>query len=179
MRAQHVLLSRRCPVCGGRSGAEGKLPLSQGMRTMELNLDEPARLIETLSLHLLLALVELIPYKQFACQRCGHEFRLASQTSREMLYAMLVSMQPVAPPSAPAKTPVNAPPAPARQVAQKPKGMPAALTPQALAAPKGKAKSRVGVQEPKPVPGKQMPPDWQPYHLDSDMDALFDQFKEE
>ena len=95
MRPQHVLLSRRCPVCGGCSNAEGKLPLSQGIRTLELNLDEPAMLVETLSMHLLLALVELLPYKQFACQRCGHEFRMASQTSRELLYGLLTSMQPV------------------------------------------------------------------------------------
>jgi hypothetical protein len=159
--------------------AEGKMPLSQGMRAMELNLDEPARLVETLSLHLLLALVELIPYKQFACTRCGHEFRMASQTSREMLYALLTSMQPVVAPPPPSTLPVNAAPpsAPKRATRAPPKTMPAALTPQALAPAKGK-------QRPAPTPakttrGKPEAPDWTPYHLDSDMDALFDQFKEE
>jgi hypothetical protein len=29
------------------------------------------------------------------------------------------------------------------------------------------------------MPPDKMPPDWEPYHLDSDMDAIFDQFKEE
>jgi hypothetical protein len=178
MRAQSVLISRRCPACGGRGEAEGKMPLSQGMRTMELNLDEPARLVEMLSMHLLLALVELIPYKQFTCQRCGHEFKLASQTSRDMLYAMLVSMQPIEAPVPVAKAPVNARGPNTRAPATaKTKSMPAALTHQALAPPKSKARAAPPARK---QPVEQVPPpDWKPYHLDSDMDALFDQFKEE
>jgi hypothetical protein len=175
MRPQHVLLSRRCPVCGGRSNAEGKLPLSQGIRTLELNLDEPVVLVETLSMHLLLALVELLPYKQFACQRCGHEFRMASQTSRELLYGLLTSMQPVTAPPPPA--PPGAVAAPKRRVAPVvksfPDGVPATAKPDT-----GKSRARPAMSK-KPAEPQPGSPDWTPYHLDSDMDALFDQFKEE
>ena len=178
MRPQHVLLSRRCPVCGGRSRAEGKIPLSQGMRTMELNLDEPAHLVETLSLHLLLALVELLPYKQFACQRCGHEFRMASQTSRELLYSMLTSMQPVAAPPPPSAQPINVVPAiPKRRSAPVVMTLPDSAAVQPAAPAKPKPRPSAALPKPaKPQPGS---PDWTPYHLDSDMDALFDRFKEE
>lgn len=179
MRPQHVLLSRRCPVCGGRSGAEGKLPLSQGIRTLELNLDEPALLVETLSLHLLLALVELLPYKQFLCGRCGHEFRMASQTTREMLYAMLTSMQPVTAPPPPSSQPINARPA---SVKRRPAGATGKLLPGMVTGKstpdtvKARSVAAVPKKPVEPLPGS---PDWTPYHLDSDMDALFDQFKEE
>jgi len=178
MRPQHVLLTRRCPVCGGRSHAEGKLPISQGLRVMEFNLDEPASLVESLSLHLLLALVELIPYKQFACQRCGHEFQLASRAARDILHTMLTTMQPVQAPPPPAPAPANVRKVVAkRRAAPSPERMPAALTQQALAQPANNKPAER--REAKPVPGKPAPPDWKPYHLDSDMDALFDQFKEE
>lgn len=174
MRALPVLLFRHCPVCGGRCAAEGQLPLSQGMRAMELNLDEPARLVETLSLHLLLALIELLPYKQFVCRRCGHEFRLASQTTREMLYGMLTSMRPVTAPPPPSTRPVNSPVAGPKP--RRPAGKAASESP---AAARTRAAKRPAAEVPRPAEEKEVPPDWTPYHLDSDMDTLFDQFKEE
>jgi hypothetical protein len=174
LRTQEVLLTRRCPICAGRSEAVGKLPLSQGIRTVELNLDEPARLVKELSLHLLLSLVELLPYKQFACRRCGHEFRLASQSTRAMMYDVLVSMQPVAPALAPkpSETPMFAP---------RPRGAPAKVQnvppPEVVAPARAKARPKAEPEAPSRQP-RETPPDWTPYHLDSDMDALFDQFKE-
>lgn len=175
LRTQEVLLTRRCPVCGGRSEAVGKMPLSQGIRTVELNLDEPARLVDTLSLHLVLALVELLPYKQFGCRRCGHEFRLASQSTRSMLYDMLVSMQPIAPASA-SKSSDDRPLPPARSRIAAPKVVSA---PPLEVPSKPRAKARPKVEPPPPPPSeKETSPDWTPYHLDSDMDALFDQFKD-
>ena len=179
LRPQHVRLSRRCPVCGGRSYAEAKLPISLGIRAMELNLDEPAQLVESLSLHLLLALVELLPYKQFACTRCGHEFRLANQTTHNMVYSLLTSMEPVAatkPPSASLLSPTTATHAkPVRPVAQESEQAGPIRT--AKTKPVAKPKTK---QQPASKPGG---PDWTPYHLDSEidpeMDNLFDQFKEE
>lgn len=172
MRAHEVLLIRRCPVCGGRGEAIGKIPLSQGIRTVELNLDQPARLVEELSLHLLLALVELLPYKQFECRRCGHEYRLASQGSRALLYEMLVAMRPVDanPPGAQAKT-GRSPQARPKQ--PKVAEAPLAATPAPRAQPRPQP-----TQAPATAKPQETPPDWTPYHLDTDLDELFDQFKD-
>ncbi len=175
MRTQPIRLSRRCPVCGGRSHAEAKMPLSQGIRAVELNLDQPAHLAETLSLHLLLALVELLPYKQFTCQRCFHEFRLASQTTRQVLFGLLSSMEPVAPPRPQpvpeAKRPsLPSPKPPTVKEFKSPVVRPKAPAQRPQPAPPGQATPAA------PAPGG---PDWTPYHLDQDLDALFDQFKEE
>lgn len=173
-RTQHVRLARRCPVCGGRSHADAKLPLSQGIRTLELNLDEPAHLVETLSLHLLLALVELLPYKQFACQRCGHEFKLTNQTTRSMVYSLLTSMEPVAAAKPPPLPSDKAKPATKARPASEP-----ALGEPVAPAPRPRPKTAPKPTGPAAPAPKRGGPDWTPYHLDQGMDALFDQFKEE
>jgi hypothetical protein len=45
---------------------------------------------------MLLALVELLPYKQFECAHCGYRFRLANETAKDMVVAMLAALRPVA-----------------------------------------------------------------------------------
>lgn len=104
MRTRPIVLSKTCPYCGARSKAEAKLPVPANMPAVEFNLDNLGALIQKQSLSLLLALVELLPYKTFACRKCGHEFRLESRTARELVGAMLGSMQPA---------PAIKPPAPA------------------------------------------------------------------
>lgn len=96
MRNRYALLIKGCPACGGTASAEAKLPLSAGSRTVELDLDNLADLAARLSLGQLLAVVELVPYKQFDCKACGHSFRLANQTAKDMALAMLGALQPVA-----------------------------------------------------------------------------------
>ena len=97
LRNRYALLIKGCPSCGGTASAEAKLPLSADSRPVELDLDNLADLAARLSLGQLLALVELVPYKQFECKACGHSFRLANQTAKDMVLAMLRAMQPVAP----------------------------------------------------------------------------------
>ena len=91
------VLLKTCPACGGRAQAEAGLPISAGVRPAEIDLERLGALAEQLSLGQLLALVEVIPYKQFHCASCGHEFKLASQTAKGLLLEMVNSMQPVAP----------------------------------------------------------------------------------
>ncbi len=95
-RQRCALLRKSCPACGGTAAAEAKLPLSAGSRPAELDLDDPAGLAARLGLGELLALVELVPYKRFECRACGHGFRLANQTAKDMALAMLGALQPVA-----------------------------------------------------------------------------------
>jgi len=45
---------------------------------------------------MLLALVELLPYKQFECPRCGYNFRLTNETAKDMVVAMLAALRPIA-----------------------------------------------------------------------------------
>jgi hypothetical protein len=102
MRARSIHLSRTCPVCGGRGTAEAKLPMSAHRKAPEFDLDDMAGLVKSQSLSLLLALVELLPYKLFACVACATEFRMESQSTKELVQAMLTSMQPVLPKAKPA-----------------------------------------------------------------------------
>lgn len=102
MRARSIHLTKTCPVCGGRGAAEAKLAMSAHRKAPEFDLDDMAGLVEAHSLSLLLALVELLPYKQFACGRCDAEFKLESNATKPLVQAMLVSMQPVVPSGKPA-----------------------------------------------------------------------------
>lgn len=94
MRTRPTVLSKTCPYCGARSQAEAKLPVPANMPAVEYDLDNLGALVQRQSLSLLLALVELLPYKTFACVKCGSEFRLQSRAAKELVGAMLKSMQP-------------------------------------------------------------------------------------
>ncbi|MGQ9686678.1 MAG: hypothetical protein ACUVT2_10295 [Thiobacillaceae bacterium] len=76
--------------------AEGKIPGFSGPRPPVFDLDDLGRLAARHSLGMLLALVELLPYKQFECQRCGYSFRLTNATAKDMVVGMLAALQPVA-----------------------------------------------------------------------------------
>lgn len=93
------ILRKACPVCGSTAQAEAQLPISAGINPTEVDLDRPHRLDAQMSMGQLLALVELIPYKQFHCASCGHDFKLASQIAKGLVLEMVGSMQPVAPPA--------------------------------------------------------------------------------
>jgi len=103
MRTRPIILSKTCPVCGARSKAEARLPLPVNMPTLEFNLDDLGALVAKQSLSLLLALVELLPYKTFSCAKCGSEFRLESRSARELVGTMLSSLQPILPKTQPGK----------------------------------------------------------------------------
>ncbi len=110
LSAKHVSVLRRvCPACGGPATAEARLPISAGVRPPEIDINQPDKVGAQLSVGQLLALVEVIPYKQFRCQKCAYEFKLASQVAKSLLIGLLGSMQPVAP--APKKTPAKPKPA--------------------------------------------------------------------
>lgn len=100
MAARAVWLRKHCPKCGGAARAEAKLPGSPGPRPTEFDLDDLSALADKHSLGLLLAVVELLPYKQFSCGSCGQEFRLANDTAKEMVIGMLAAMRPVSEPAA-------------------------------------------------------------------------------
>lgn len=76
--------------------AEGKIAGFPGPRPPVFDLDDLGRLAARHSLGMLLALVELLPYKQFECQHCGYSFRLTNATAKDMVVAMLAALQPVA-----------------------------------------------------------------------------------
>lgn len=95
MRTRPALLRKTCPFCGGGSYAEAKLPVPANLPAVEYNLDELATLVEKESIGLLLALVELLPYKNFTCRKCQREFMLESRSAKELARAMLASMKPV------------------------------------------------------------------------------------
>ncbi len=122
MRTRPALLRKACPFCGGGSYAEAKLPVPANLPAVEYNLDELATLVEKESIGLLLALVELLPYKNFICRKCQREFMLESRSAKELARAMLSSMKPViqnveprpsmARPVKPTPAPVSTKPAP-------------------------------------------------------------------
>lgn len=113
MRHRPIQLGKICPVCGSTAYAEAKLPTPASTPAVKFDLDHPATLVEGQSLSLLLALVELLPYKLFYCARCGAEFKLESPVSRGLVRAMLDSMSPVLPAGRPAATaPTRPRPAP-------------------------------------------------------------------
>lgn len=95
MATRAVQLRKVCPRCGEGARAEGKLPGFPGPRPVVYDLDDLPRLAARHSLGTLLALVELLPYKQFQCPRCGHAFRLENAAAKEMALAMLAALRPV------------------------------------------------------------------------------------
>ncbi|HEX8979601.1 MAG TPA: hypothetical protein VF811_07820 [Parasulfuritortus sp.] len=97
MRTRPSMLRKTCPFCGGPSYAEAKLPVAANLPNVEYNLDDLGALIENQSLSLLLALVELLPYKTFACRKCQREFQMESRSTRELVRTMLADMKPVIP----------------------------------------------------------------------------------
>jgi|GEM_PF-2567088 len=180
MRTHNTRLSRRCPACGGRGHAEARLPVGSAARPGELDLDDPRGLTDRLTLGTLLALVEALPYKMFTCQRCRHEFRMENRSSKEQLFSMLSAMQPVAatPPEKrrrSARLPV-ATPAPVRATAPG-----TVVTPHSRPIPERAAAPNRPESIPRPAPAAPEhvteAEDWEPYHLDHDLDALFDQFE--
>lgn len=72
------------------------MPGFPGPRPPVFDLDDLGRLAQRHSLGMLLALVELLPYKQFECTHCGHGFRLTNETAKDMVVAMLAALRPVA-----------------------------------------------------------------------------------
>lgn len=109
-RNRHVVLRKRCPHCGAVAEAEAKLPLGDPLTPVVLDLDRLQDLADRLSLGPLLALVEVVPYKQFLCTSCGHAFRLGNHAAKDMALAMLAAMQPLTPPAPKKKTAVKPPP---------------------------------------------------------------------
>lgn len=95
MATRAVQLRKVCPRCGDGARAEGKLPGFPGPRPSVYDLDDLPRLAARHSLGTLLALVELLPYKQFHCPRCGHCFRLENAAAKEMALGMLAALRPV------------------------------------------------------------------------------------
>lgn len=95
MRTRSSMLRKTCPFCGGPSYAEAKLPVAANLQNVEYNLDDLGGLVENQSLSLLLALVELLPYKTFACRKCKREFQMESRTTRNLVRTMLADMRPV------------------------------------------------------------------------------------
>jgi hypothetical protein len=120
MRNRPILLSKTCPACGARSKAEAKMPVSANLPGVEFNLDHLGQLVQKLSLSELLALIELLPYKNFVCTKCQAEFRMESRTAKELAGAMLTSMLPVR-----AQAPGNAKPPAATPKPGLPKTTPA------------------------------------------------------
>ncbi len=95
MAMRAIQLRKVCPRCGDGARAEGKLPGFPGPRPTVYDLDDLPRLAARHSLGTLLALVELLPYKQFHCPRCGHSFRLENAAAKEMALGMLAALRPV------------------------------------------------------------------------------------
>jgi hypothetical protein len=73
------------------------MPASASLAEVELNLDDLDTLVQKQTLGQLLALVELLPYKMFTCDKCGSAFRLESLSAKELVGSMLRSLQPVLP----------------------------------------------------------------------------------
>ncbi len=121
MRSRPIILSKTCPACGARSKAEAKMPVSANLPGVEFNLDHLGLLEQKLSLGELLALIELLPYKNFVCTKCHAEFRMESRTAKALAGAMLTSMRPVL-----AQTPAAAKP---RAAPSKPSAPPAPTAP--------------------------------------------------
>lgn len=96
MTVRAIELRKRCPRCGDAAQAQAKLPGFPGPRANLFDLDDLPHLAARHSLGMLLALVELLPYKQFVCQRCGYAFRLRNEAAKEMVVSMLAALRPVA-----------------------------------------------------------------------------------
>ncbi len=126
MRTSSIELTRTCPQCGGLGHSEAKLPMSANRKTPVFNLDDMAGLVGGQGLSLLLALIELLPYKLFTCSRCQAEFKMASQSTKELVQAILMSMRPVIPDTKPARraAPIPRQARPADTMAEAPKPRP-------------------------------------------------------
>jgi hypothetical protein len=122
MRTRPILLSKTCPYCGARSVAEAKLPVPANAPMVEFNLDDLATLVEKQSLSQLLAVVELLPYKTFACRKCGGEFRMESKSTKALVHKILTAMRPVVTPEGRRKKP--SPGTPGRRPAAVPVRLP-------------------------------------------------------
>ncbi|MCS6786275.1 MAG: hypothetical protein NZ524_04450 [Thiobacillaceae bacterium] len=96
MPIRTIRLHKVCPRCGGRAQAEGKLLGGPGPWPPVYDLDDLPNLAQRLSLSSLLALIELVPYKQFDCLHCGHVFRLENGAAKDMALGMLAALRPVA-----------------------------------------------------------------------------------
>lgn len=115
------------------------MPGFPGPRPPVFDLDDLGRLAQRHSLGMLLALVELLPYKQFECTHCGYGFRLANETAKDMVVDMLAALRPVAgerqrasPRTRLAMTPAR--PAPKRLSPPPLAGTPVAVSPPAVQA---------------------------------------------
>ncbi len=131
MAKRAVQLRKVCPRCGGGALAEGKLPGFPGPRPTVYDLDDLPHLAARHSLDTLLALVELLPYKQFHCPHCGHGFRLENATAKEMALGMLAALRPVSEDrTRPGR---RARPRPAARPLARPRAQPPAAPPPAIA----------------------------------------------
>lgn len=172
-------LFKCCPACGGRARAEAKLPHAHAQRPEQFNLDDLGALVEHQTLSFLLALVELLPYKNFTCRKCGHEFQLQNRAAKDLVHSMLAAMQPVAAAVSPAQK------ARSRHTVRLPlpEAMPVEAAVPRPPQPAAPAQSRPVAKTPGVMPPPQVEEtpssDWEPYHLDGDMDDIFDQFTEE
>ncbi len=107
-----IELTKYCPRCGGRALAHARLPGLPGPRPLVYDLDDLPRLAARLTLGTLITLVEVLPYKRFACPHCGHGFRLANDHAKDMVVGMLAALRPVdgrAPQPAPTGLPAPSP----------------------------------------------------------------------
>jgi hypothetical protein len=126
------------------------MPASASLAEVDLNLDDLATLVQKQTLGQLLALVELLPYKMFTCDKCGSAFRLESLSAKELVGSILRSLQPVLP-----HTPTKNKPPPREPSVGRPRVPPPQILPPAPSPP-----------PPEPPAGK----DWESESLD----GLFD-----
>jgi hypothetical protein len=177
MPALNTQLSKTCPACGGQGHAEARLPFTSTRPSQPqiINLDNTQAVVDKLSTSSLLALIECLPYKQFTCSRCGQEFKLQSQSGKEQLFAMLSSMQPEA-----QKAPARRRKATTPTTIITPPSAPVGATSTAArpAIPKPGSPVTPPAAKPSAANTKPVAPEWEPYHLEHDLDSLFDQFDE-
>ena len=114
------------------------------------------------------ALLELLPYKQFVCQKCRHEFRMANSNAKALVRAMLAGMQPVSDSKPKPRTSHVQ-----RKPAAKPTPKPAVTLEMPKPSPAQTQAGKPGKAGPAP---DAHPADWQPFHVETDLDALFDEF---
>ena len=166
MRTRSIILSKTCPYCGARSKSEARMPVPANLPAVEFNLDDLGALVRKQSLSQLLALVELLPYKTFACVKCGSEFRLESHSAKDLVGAMLSSLQPVLP-----QTPVvRAPP----RVAPRPLAPPQPAFEPKVPPPPQAPVPRQRAAPPAPQAPAQSDDDWEAESLDNLFDYSVD-----
>lgn len=178
MPARTVHLRKRCPRCAGPGRAEAQLAGFQGIRPPEFDLDDLPGLAARHSLGILLALVELLPYKQFSCAGCGYQFRLANRDAKDLVLGMLAAMRAV-PDDGSLGPPATRPGRPHRAKPARPSVMPAnpiqpvaPIKPVPASPPRRPAKRPArpqGLMPLAPDSGVSPPPsvpDWEPEGLD-------------